>query len=465
MEILRTFFIDPVNGNDNNSGLSTNSPVSTWNAANIGGTVLQPGDARLFKQGTINTPAGRFQFNLSVAPTSTNPVIFGSYGTSTQRAILDGLGTKDYAIFPPNNNATTTGAYVIVRDLEIRNFTVAGFWNAGTTTAETGHRVINCIVHDIGSTGAGNGIKMRGTDCAVISSTIYNTGLDGVFVEGARQYIGYNTIYDTGTQNTSPPGDDCIQAGNESPDSIVEYNVCDKTSRVWKQAILWLGHNSIVRNNKCFGSTDAAGLITLQNGSSMVAHGNFLQGTDGIYFLDSAGPCVASSNIIICTAQGTSDASSSGLDSNVAGHTFNNNTIIAMRRGIQAQGQRCLNNIIKNCTVMGIYAGTSVALEQTNCFYNNSTNIQSDTGVSLAINSTSIDIDPALDGNYVARTALVSRGGQDVNGGSDYYGNRFNNPPAIGAVQQYYAVNLQTPKLITDQTIGLGRTWATARRK
>jgi len=152
-------------------------------------------------------------------------------------------------------------------------------------------------------------------------------------------------------------------------------------------------------------------------------------------------------------------------------NAFYNNTVSSAANSscifIDASNAGGKNQVINNICLGGSYGvelrvpgGTTFAHH--NCIFGYSVN--STTGAVEA--STNQLIDPNLSVQYAPLTQLIRLGGLDLGGGADLYGNAINTPPTMGAVQFPYPPNtLATPQLITDQTIGLGRTWATARRK
>lgn len=110
------FYVDAANGNDNNSGTSTDNAWKTLDAVNS--RVFQPGSKVLFKSG--QTFYGTLLFNGSGA--DGNPLVYETYGGTTP-AVIDGQGIK-------------TAGYAYNRSyLEIKNLAFTNY-RTGTITEE-----------------------------------------------------------------------------------------------------------------------------------------------------------------------------------------------------------------------------------------------------------------------------------------------------------------------------------------
>lgn len=119
-----TYYVDSINGSDNNSGTSENTPWKTLNK--VGSVTYGPGNQILFKSG--GSWSG--QLTLKGSGSSGSPIILSKYGTGAN-PILDGAGAS-YTISLNNqqyweiryidiqNNATTDasriGLYVTATD-------------------------------------------------------------------------------------------------------------------------------------------------------------------------------------------------------------------------------------------------------------------------------------------------------------------------------------------------------------
>ena len=100
-----TYYVD-VNGNDENDGLSENSPWKTIEKINK--QSFRPGDNILFKRG--NTWKGKMEIHSSGSENL--PILFGAYGN----------GSKPTILAPENDAAVVLIAadYVVLQDLDVR---------------------------------------------------------------------------------------------------------------------------------------------------------------------------------------------------------------------------------------------------------------------------------------------------------------------------------------------------------
>ena len=131
----RVFYVDNINGNDQNSGLSENEPLETLDAAF--GNTLYAGNKVLLKSG--GTYAGGVK--LTANGTEEKPIVISSYGDGEKPVINDfdnDIGIKVY------------GEYVEISNLE---FTSLKGENAVTfyalDGATKGVKITDCDFHNI----------------------------------------------------------------------------------------------------------------------------------------------------------------------------------------------------------------------------------------------------------------------------------------------------------------------------
>ncbi len=105
----RVFYVDAVNGNDNNDGLSKDRPLLSLYRVNT--LELKPGDRVLFKRDCV--------WNGELVPknsgTAEHPIVYGMYGSGL-KPMINGCGEVFATVF------LCDVSYVTVRNLEITNY-------------------------------------------------------------------------------------------------------------------------------------------------------------------------------------------------------------------------------------------------------------------------------------------------------------------------------------------------------
>lgn len=454
---MATYYVDNVDGVNSNNGTSDTTPVKVWNTANIGSGTFAPGDRLLFKSGVVyDGSGGRVAPVFSSSPTATNRFYVGSYG-GTERAILDGGGTRDIGFRPAAAiDQANPPTYVTVENLEIRNYTSNGL-NFGEVSADGTHVngaiLNNLYVHKITSTSEA-AIKSWGTGVTVSNCRVEMVGGDGIFLQGAYAWVHHNTI--RWVSNTGGTLGDGIQFNANSHYSLIEYNYIERENSD-KQALLVCGDYCVIRHNTLKGLSVGAGLLTLFNSTGTSTgnqvYGNYLYGTDGIYLLDATGAHRVFGNVIVGTNRNETEGNSTGIDMNGSvNHQVFNNTVIGHQRGIRCQSATAYNNIVIDCGGVGIDTGSGASSESHNCAHRNGTNFSGTPGTG------SVQVDPALTPTYMVTSASVRAAGTTVDA-VDFYGNSFNN--SMGAVQYSAPRPLATRSLATRTTTT--RTVATLR--
>ena len=292
----RVFYVDNINGNDQNSGLSENEPLETLDAAF--GNTLYAGNKVLLKSG--GTYAGGVK--LTANGTEEKPIVISSYGDGEKPVINDfdnDIGIKVY------------GEYVEISNLE---FTapkgVNGITCYALDGAVKGIKITDCDFHNIntgfneigyssgGITLSATGVKPCWFEDAVIENNTFDTvartavnldtnwcakdknqewGSNNIVVNGNGERDSANSpvyysknITVRGNEIKNNGGDAILLIGAE--DSLVEYNRVEdsglfrnvEVKNYW--ASIWLRDckDTIVQYNAVYGNRDKNGGIDLQ---------------------------------------------------------------------------------------------------------------------------------------------------------------------------------------------------------
>jgi len=120
---LGSYFLDAVNGDDNNAGTS---PETAWQTlARLDTVELGPGDVVLFRAGDVFV--GRFSLQGSGTPES--PVVLGAYGTGPKPRLEGGEADSEVILIGGNGG------------LEIRDLEISNFYPGGTIADRHGIRI------------------------------------------------------------------------------------------------------------------------------------------------------------------------------------------------------------------------------------------------------------------------------------------------------------------------------------
>lgn len=436
------FYVDNQDGTDANNGTSPNTPVRTWNAANIGGGTFAPGAEILFAGGKLYSQSARFQYGLSGTPTAALPVRFGSYGNG--KAIIDGNGTINAMFYGPDLQAANPGRHLIYENLQIQNSggVCIFMWDSTDSVSVTANNIVrNCTILNSGGVDK-PAIQSWGRGTIFEDNYITDSAWDSLHIQGQANIARRNTILRPG-RTTSIGGDDCIQMLGASDDCIIEYNYLDKSGYgVWKQALVAKGDRTIVRFNTIHGPSDGAGNLTADGGSGMLIYGNYVSGNDGIYLLNATGAHTVVGNVVVGTNPNLTQAESTGIDhfsSPLRNHLIQHNLVVNHRRGIYAEGATVRNNIVRGCVGTGIDTGAGATLESHNLSFGNGANFSGTPGTG------SIQVDPLLLSLTQPWLGLRSdspcwNAGTFITGSYDWNGKEMQpSAPPIGPFQQYGA--------------------------
>lgn len=260
-EIGQSYYVDAVNGSDDNDGMTPETAFLTLAKANS--LMLEPGDRILLKRDC--------EWNGALRPqgsgTKETPIVIGMYGTGSKRPLINGNGEVRAAVDIVNVD------YIAIRNLEVTNYGDdedyrTGISVVGRDTIAKGISVVNCYVHDVNSTDTRTssmdphwfgGIIVKGEyytsktagveEVLLDSNIVKNVNPSAIVVHGGEQAKGVvirNNFTDTiggdgiimvGTRggliekNTSK---DCGQNGTGNPyvgiwtmsssDAILQYN-------------------------------------------------------------------------------------------------------------------------------------------------------------------------------------------------------------------------------------------------
>ncbi len=177
------YFVDSVNGNDANTGLSESLPWRSLTKAQS--APLGPGIGLLFKRGGSWTGS----LNVGASGSALSPAVVGAYGTGSPPIIKDG------------GCVTLSGTYVTLRDLQIDNCTWAGVAVSGSFNRLENNTIMRNVtgVH-VKSGALGNQVlrnvikdnqRMSVNDA---TPTDNDSGAWGVLLNGDDTVIAYNTI-------------------------------------------------------------------------------------------------------------------------------------------------------------------------------------------------------------------------------------------------------------------------------
>ena len=261
----KTFFIDAVGGNDNNSGLSPEDAYATFKRIN--GITLSAGTKVLLKSGTKYSGPVVFKGT----STSSEPIIISSYG-GDKKPLIEGRGAEKYAVKIFNSN------YLEIRNIEITNTGNEpeagrrGIIVEAKDCRLSKHIVLdNLFIHDVN----GTLVKKEGGGSAILwqnHGTEINTKFDSLIIQNchikdctrnainSRGYTNRNNWYPSSNviiRNNlieGVPGDGIVPIGTDG--ALIEYNVMrdcpdvmpkgDAAAGIWP----WSADNTLIQFNE-----------------------------------------------------------------------------------------------------------------------------------------------------------------------------------------------------------------------
>lgn len=263
----KAYFVDPLNGNDNNNGRQPSSPVKTLFKA---GAYCSNGDTVYVKGGTYTA----FKDVIIKEQTGLNYLYFRPYPGET--VVLDGTGgtyTETDAIL-----TITNSTYIDISGFEIRNNEQGRGINILSNDKYSGFiKIANCSIHDAGS----SAIYFGCTYFSLENSEIYNTclnnknrasGDNGNWPAAVQTYFKYNY---------NVMGSDYMWDNINISDNKIHNN--------WGEGIkLNRTKGTKITDNKIYNCYNAG--IILDNSNSALVFNNFLYSTGDEYNrINSAG--------------------------------------------------------------------------------------------------------------------------------------------------------------------------------
>ena len=230
------YYVDAVNGNDGNDGLSKESPFQTLRR--VSSLVLEPGDRVLFKRGCV------WNGNLSLHGSGSKdaPVVIGMYGEEGAKPLLNGCGEVMATV------SAMDFSYLTIRNLEITNYSekVTDYRRgisimshegpiAGITIQNNYIHSVNSLATDgdepaLTSTREHGGI---GIDTEILDWKFGDVACDGLLIENNRieRVVGSGIVTYGGVDNGAVRNNilnnvkgDCILL-REFYNGVCEYNI------------------------------------------------------------------------------------------------------------------------------------------------------------------------------------------------------------------------------------------------
>lgn len=311
----------------------------------------------------------------------------------------------------------TSAATVHIYDLEV----------SGNTFTDCGGTAIKAYVPQ---TGRNKGVKVYG-------NTITNQSRVGDLGGG----ITLGGFVQTDTANFGQ--------------NVVEHNYADGLQGTTGFANIMYG-SYIIRHNTAKNISsiiyDGTALLFDHGADGCIAYGNYFENmsgpTDftagaGIGIIYEATNITCYGNVFKNCYMGVFYGNqTSGRVSNIYNNTFLDCVLAGIHGNpttFPSDSNYCKNNIFTAASGAALairYDSGTWNRETTNVFYGFGTGTQ-------AISSTSLSVNPDIDGDYRPQSASVKRKGAYL-GGKDFYGKRFYNPPNIGGVDDSTA----TPRYI-----------------
>ncbi len=289
----RVFYIDSVNGNNTNTGLSESDAWASLERLNI--ELFSPGDKILFKSGTEYVG----QFEPKGSGTKNKPIIVDVFGKG-HKPIINGHGQKLHTLLIKNIQ------FWEINNLEITNYgqkatpkrngIVINAYNFG----EMEHiHLKNMTIRDVNgslvkSEGGGNGIywicegkeiPSRFKNLLIEDCHIYNCQRNGITGDGNSNRDNWYPSLDVvirGNLIENVPGDGIVPIACDG--ALVEYNIMrgspdvlgieDAAAGIWP----WSSDNTIIQYNEVSGHKakwDAQGFDSDYNCNNTIIQYNF----------------------------------------------------------------------------------------------------------------------------------------------------------------------------------------------
>jgi len=302
-ESVTTYFVDQVNGNDSNSGLSTTAAWKTL--AKVNSATFKPGNQILLNRG--NTWAETL--TLPSSGKAGAPIVFGAYGSGAL-PLIDGGNVRSQCV---SGNAQS---YITLQDLATQNSTGDQWGMYGTFSNVLIQR---CTVH----AGAAAGITVTGTNSHISNCVFDHQGLMAIYCHqnATGLWVDHCTISYTGDHGIKVMMSNGLFEWNEIHHSKLNGYYLEGRPSQGVSA-----NGNIFRFNWCHENGQV--IIDLSNGGEIYNSG----GDYNTFFYNIMGP-------------GGPGISTVGfwLDYGSVGNQFYNNTIYHMRGGTQGRGYKLEN--------------------------------------------------------------------------------------------------------------------------
>ncbi|MCA9888098.1 MAG: putative Ig domain-containing protein [Anaerolineae bacterium] len=258
----RTFYVDSVNGNDSNDGLT---PQTAWRrSVRAANPELRPGDTVLFRRGRVFND---YQMTITASGTASARITFGAYGDGAP-PIFENTQPGIY-----RTAIQVQANYITVHDVIIRNTREHGINNFGN----------NNIFENIEVYGTGMGIRTHGNNTTIRNNYVHDLimivndsnwdndyGVMGIVVsQGDGHFIYGNRLVNL-IQNSIDYGKDgaALEVYSEGTTSNIHFygnyiENCDNFLEIGSYQVKVLNnallHHNIVNNCRGVAAAHVAG--------------------------------------------------------------------------------------------------------------------------------------------------------------------------------------------------------------
>lgn len=430
---MTTYYIDPLNGNNSNDGLSTGAPKLT-----------------------VPTPTSNNTYLLKCGTTYANSIVIASAVTGVT---LSTYGAGDKPIINPGSldrwsirvavgcTNTTISGFECTGALGNGSQTCFGIY-IGSAPGSTSNNVTirDCFVHNITANSAGdcNGIYGFGDNITITNCFITQIPDDGIWIEGKNTRITHCKITNVGTDSSATG--DCIQLNGETASSsagafYIAYNYLNHSANLEKQCFIVssasLGLGGYVGYNTCvFPMTDSllggnACLYSDQPGC--VFEGNTTYGGTYGILIDAGQGQKIRNNLILNAYLGINTANSP-LGLLVDNNTIANCVDTAAYLSTNDVTTYVRNNVFINCP-KGLASHGNIS-KSYNAYYNNSIYTWGSIAGGGTIEGSAILVNPLLSSTFTPKALSPLIGGGSYLYPSKDITNRIRkNLPTVGAYE------------------------------
>lgn len=304
-----TYYVDSVNGNDNNNG---RTPVGAWkNLSKVNGITLSAGDRVCLKSGSVWN--GQFLIPKG-SGTAAQPIVIESYGEGAKPAIH------------ANGKASAAVSLLYVQGYEIRDLELTNdsgsaekycrglYVETGNTNSREYFNFTNLYVHNINgilTDHLNGGIIMRGyaTDSSLAefhqvtieNCIIENTARNGIRVVG-QSSRGSSGVVIRGNVLSKIAGDGIVTIGTDG--ALIEHNIASDCFYRYKEmpgvacVAIWTygSDRTVVQYNEAYAThstSDGEGFDSDYNCTDSLFQYNYSHDNDGGFMLICNNPVQA----------------------------------------------------------------------------------------------------------------------------------------------------------------------------